>query len=202
MIKNPGSWIMVTKVPNTVIKPRALSLYFAVTEKIFPYGSFDLAFNYYDDENFQHYSRIFRGARSVGDQNFLLMYKNWLLGDLDKLPDIYIDRFEKLKNIDFRFEERVRITTEDGEVCLEPHEYTIVKDINEYIEYVDNEHLSLCFLGGDQSNKEFDEKMFYIQSRGVDKVTAYGLLLGDIEAPNIMCLHWHDEYLRMFGKAA
>lgn len=199
-VKNNGFWIMVTKVPNTLIKPRALSLYFAVTERIFPYGYFGRFSGF--DENHQNYKRILRGSVSIGEQDFLMMYKNWLLGVLDKLPDLYIDRFKKLKNMDFEIEERVRITTEDGEVCLEPHEYSIIKDINEYIEYVDGEHLTLSFLGGDQSNESFNEKMFYLQSRGIDKITSYGLLIGDIEAPNVICLHWHKEYLRMFGKVA
>lgn len=192
---------MVTQVPPAKIKPRALSLYFAVTEKIFPFGSCHSSFCPLDDD-YQYYRKIYRGCTSIGEQNFLMMYRNWLLSDLDNLPDDFIERFKKLQKLNFYFEERVRIMTEDGEVCLEPHEYSIVEDINQYIEHVDGEHLNICFLGGSQSNEEFDEKMFYIRSRGVDKTTAYGMLLGDIKKPNVICLHWHDEYLRMFGKVA
>lgn len=76
---------------------------------------------------------------------------------------------------------RIKITTDQGDLCLWPHEYIIVEDIKEVMSGVGTE-FELVRLGGDTN---YDSaKVHYLGTRGIDQADVYNLLLASIGTTN------------------
>lgn len=216
-----GGWILCTKVPPTEIKAVALGLYFAKPEKVFECGSFDRAFwnSAFSDKELEVLYRHRQRAKLSAEQREILSgaerrasggFIEWEGSPIspfddsteEELADAAAIEPQPLPTLDeVELEMRVRIVTQDGEVCLEPHEYTIVADIEPYMQEI-GEAYEMRELGGIKQAKKLREQVFYLASRGIRKIEAYKMLLGQIERPNVFWLEPHPELQRYFGYAA
>jgi hypothetical protein len=216
-----GGWVLCRKVPPTQIRPAFLGLYYAMPEKIFERGAFEWGHmpSGLDDKMLAALYRQRQRARlSEHHQQLLIAAVRKLTGqrfafDVDPAPlfdDSTADELSDAENIEPRplpaldeieLEMRVRIVTPDGEVCLEPHEFSIVTDIQPYMDELGNGY-EMRELGGIKNAKKLHEQLFYVMSRGIPKTEAYSMLLGTVDRPNVFWLQPHSELQSMFSRAA
>lgn len=213
-----GGWILVTKVPPTQIKPEFLGVYYAKPEKIFHEGAFtEMTHCPLTAQELHQLYRYRQGARMRAEEmESLRLAANRVEGrrkargkpeytgtfpfedDADevKVEAPEIDS-ETMRDIELIM--RVRVLTPDGEVCLEPHEYNILGDVQPYLEQIDDGY-SFRELSGIGKAKKLAEQLFYVMSRGISKVGAYKILLGQIDRPNVFWLEPHKELQRYFSR--
>lgn len=220
-----GGWILINRVPNTVIKPEFLGIYYAKPEKVFERGSFEIGgfgnrSGLTETEMHLLYKRRAGAKMSAANNDALRLAHNRLNGFSKRkrgnswaveaapsfefleedAPEVSEDIEEDiLSEIDL--EMRVRILTPQGEVCIEPYEYSILKDIEPYIECIGQEY-QMRELGGFDKAKKLKEQLFYVMSRAIPKIEAYKMLLGQIDRPNVFWLEPHPEVQAYFGRAA
>jgi SUF system FeS cluster assembly, SufBD len=90
------------------------------------------------------------------------------------------------------------IQTPAGEVHLWPHEYNIVKDINEYLNYSEEDGVYIRFMS---ETGAFDkDAVFYLMARGLSRATAQQLLLGQLKDPHYCYLELHPAYGAALGE--
>jgi hypothetical protein len=207
-----GGWVMCTMVPPTQIKPAYLGVYYARPEKVFEQGAFtNLLHSAYSDSQLRViYKHRQRAKLSVSEQEELQR-----IGKTKRLKrsmaDVPLwhdtDEVEPPEEIDLPdlsdlvLEMRVRILTPDGEVCLEPHEYSIIDDLQPYLDEI-GEGYFMRELGGIKSAKKLQEQLFYVMQRGIPRTTAYKLVLGEIERPNVFWLEPHPGLQAYFSRGA
>ncbi len=93
-----------------------------------------------------------------------------------------------------------KIKTPEGDLRLFPWEYNKI-DIKEYLKILDGKHLRIEFMAKDVTlEKSLEEKVFYLQTRGIDRLNAYIMILGDFKDPNLCHLEFHEEYIKMFTR--
>lgn len=185
-----GGWVLVTKMPPTRTRPRLFGLYYAKPERVFERGE----------------SWIGNVVRRRLDKKLLLaLYRERQNAQLSEDEQSTLDRgrmdlrLDEEDLDDIELELRVRILTEDGEVCLEPHEYSIVQDIQPYLDEI-GQGMILHELGGVKNAKKLKEQLFYVMSRGIPKVEAYRMLLGQIDRWNVFWLETHPDVVAYFQR--
>ena len=77
---------------------------------------------------------------------------------------------------------RVKIITPCGEIGVWPHEYSKVRDISKYYEFI-GKGMEIKFFGGVEGIPA--DALFYIRSRGISKSDAITLLMGLIKSPEV-----------------
>lgn len=213
-----GGWILCTKVPPTPIKPEFLGVYYAKPEKVFHEGAFTHMLHCPMTAQELHQLYRYRaGARMRPEEmDTLRLAANRLEGRrAGKHKPEYTGTFpfeddeedvkteapeidsEVMKNMELIM--RIRVLTPDGEVCLEPHEYTILRDIQPYLDQIDDGY-HFRELGGVGKAKKLAEQLFYVMSRGIPKVEGYKMLLGQIDRPNVFWLEPYKELQRYFSR--
>lgn len=88
-----------------------------------------------------------------------------------------------------------QIITPLGPLNLYPGEYIKV-DIFKYMDFI-GEDFKLCFMA--DTYEDLSLKLFYLRSRGIDKVDAYRFLLGEMKDPNLCFILPHPLYVDRFS---
>jgi len=89
----------------------------------------------------------------------------------------------------------VQITTEAGDVSLNPHEYMIVSDMKEILGSVGKE-FDMIKLGGDTN---YDQaKVHYLATRGIPQYEAYDMLLGSVNSTKFAYFKLRPECEEMY----
>jgi hypothetical protein len=90
------------------------------------------------------------------------------------------------------------IQTPQGEVHIWPHEYTVVKDLTNFLEMTEEEGFYINFMREDGG---FDvNRLHYIMSRGITKGVAQRILLPELKDPFFCYFTFHEAYSEMFGE--
>ena len=205
------SWILIIKdIPvEKHVKPDLLGIYYGKVSKWFFEGERHINYQYYPLSDrvseFKytykrgHYSRENCVCR---DKQQALMFLNYYKNDEhDKIPD---DILFKFKFLDDKFglpdiEAQYKILTKGGEVCVNPEEYSEVKErLYEYQTGIGNEW-NLHFFGGMETSNEFKQKLFYLNSRGVSKVDGIGMVLGEITRQDVCYMEPHPQLAEASG---
>jgi hypothetical protein len=92
---------------------------------------------------------------------------------------------------------RVRIVTPKGDLGLFPREYSIIKDVAKYFEFIGKD-MAIKFFGSTQGVPEMP--LFYLRSRGIPKKAAISLLLGQIKSHGVCWLESSKKVCGQFGK--
>lgn len=93
-----------------------------------------------------------------------------------------------------------KIQTPEGDLRLFPREYSKI-DLTNYADIVGTEHLKIVFMSKNPVlEKETAEKIYYIQTRGISKLEACKLILGELKDPNLCYLEFHQAYIDMFTR--
>lgn len=187
---------MLIKNLPTAIKPPLLSIWYALPDKVFDFGSNRVSYF------------TMRGALPPNDTTRRALQTLWRVrrkakpkDDLEQASwDNDLEYLRKYGPLRHRYlEQRVKILTPDGTVAVNPDEYTIIKDINDYMELVDGERIKLVELGGVKSSSKLADQLFYCQQRGIPKADALRMLMGEVKKPNVAYIHIHEGYADYFG---
>jgi len=92
---------------------------------------------------------------------------------------------------------RVSILTPKGEIGIFPHEYTKIKDITRYLEFIDGKQFFIKFFGG--LNGVPADALFYLRSRGISKRDALIMLLGQIKSKEVCWFEASQDCAEAFG---
>jgi hypothetical protein len=197
-----GGWIMVTRRPPTRVKPKLFGIYFAKPEKVFERDSSLLgSFNQITTE--QERTLLWRqrcGAKLNEDEEGILN-RIGRRGHLRFANEDDLGPYPEPIIRDLELEMRVRILTPDGEVCLEANEYTILDDVTPFVELI-GDGMIMHELGGIKNAKKFQEQLFYVMSRGIRRIAAYQMLLGQIDRPNVFWLEPEPTVAAHFDRQA
>lgn len=206
VISSTGVWALIIKKIPTRIQPPILAMYYGAVEKIFLAG--ELHWGYL---NVAHYDSAFknlylkgRGRRPRFRDRDHALHTLWLYkqGETAGMDPVALNALKSLDDDGELpdIEYRLRLITEEGDVCIEPHEYRAVHDITPYIEAIGNEY-TLKHLGGNEDGDVFRQKLHYVRSRGIPLADAVGLLLGDIKTPGVCWLKPHPQLAEAMGMA-
>lgn len=91
------------------------------------------------------------------------------------------------------------IQTPDGSLCLYPHEYTRVNDIRKWLG-LESEGVEMHFM--DSQHAVSDERVFYMQARGITRQQALSELLPNLEDGSFVYFTLPTEYAAFFGLEA
>lgn len=209
-------WIMIIKDNIPVQKeyqPEYLGLYLAKPSTW-----------YFRDENSRHFAApmfedddpqifdficLFKRPRYSrlstvfsGKQKAIEAANNYISGKTEGMPDEWIRNFEEIeRGHGFpQFECKMQILGTGGEVHVMPHEYSIVdrKRLPDYTEMIGNEY-EMHMFGGEATGKDLDDRMFYLNTRGISKSDALQFLLGDIESQDVCFLKPHPQLASHLG---
>ena len=90
------------------------------------------------------------------------------------------------------------ITTPDGALNLNPWEYTVVKDIRNWMG-MEEDGVEMHWLGADGID---DERLFFMQARGIPRKDALTVLLPELENGAFVYFTIPEEYGAYFGLTA
>jgi hypothetical protein len=102
------------------------------------------------------------------------------------------------KHEEIQLEQRVKITTPWGDVCVEPYEWSPVKNVELYFDMIGDGVILHEFGGTAKTSSKMEEQIFYMQTRGLDRAGALRLLLGDVKKPNVVWLEMEQELVDYF----
>ena len=98
------------------------------------------------------------------------------------------------------------IITPDGELRLWPWEYNKI-ELKKYLDFLNvrpensEPDMNICFITEDPKlSKKMGEMVFYMQSRGISRGTAYMMLIEEIKDQNFCYFEMHDAYVQMFTR--
>lgn len=213
-----GGWILCTKVPPTAIKPTLFGVYYARPEKVFERGSFQIgSFGWSSGLTHSELAALYKHRANAKMSESERATLNGAIGRIetgrrmvDMEPPSLWEPVEDEESAavpeaplpvleDIELEMRVRILTPDGEICLEPYEYSIISDIQPYLEEI-GDGMIMHELGGVKNAKKLKDQMFYVQSRGIPKVEAFKMLLGQIDRWNVFWLETHPDIVAYFSR--
>lgn len=96
-------------------------------------------------------------------------------------------------------EELFEILTPYGTVTIREHEYSVIKNVEPYIQCTESKEYNICWINSnDQQKKNFDDVMFYMQTRGISKTQAFSFLAQNNTSRSIAYLEPHTEVFRTF----
>jgi hypothetical protein len=90
---------------------------------------------------------------------------------------------------------RVKILTPRGELGLWPREYSRVKEVEKYYEFL-GAGMEIKFFGSETGVPK--DKLFYLRSRGIAKKDAIALLIGSIKAHGVCWIETSREVASCF----
>lgn len=177
-----GGWIMVTRRLPTAIQVPLLSIFYAMPDRVFPAGWHTTwPPGELDDTGFS-------------SEQLSLLWRYRAKGRLRA------DEREQAKAMDatgVSLDQRVRILAPDGEVWIEPYEWTPIQSLEPYVGVIDGEHVKLHDYGVKPSGAMADQ-IFYLRSRGIPRAQAYELLVGEVRKHNVFWLELHPAYASFF----
>jgi hypothetical protein len=91
---------------------------------------------------------------------------------------------------------RVKVVTPKGNLGILPHEYSLVKDISKYYEFLGG-GIDIVFFGNEDTGLPPD-KLLYLRSRGIKKQDAITMLIGEIKKHGVCYLKTRKEITDMF----
>jgi hypothetical protein len=98
-------------------------------------------------------------------------------------------------------EQQVTILTEHGQVCIQPHEYTIQETIDDHLEAVKEGEAELVFLNKNKSLRgKIKEQVFYIRSRGISFTEAMKMVGGQVKSQHVFYIRYKEELQRYFTR--
>lgn len=94
---------------------------------------------------------------------------------------------------------RVKVVTPKGSLGLYPFEYVKCESITPFIELIDpKDGFELKFFGNLEGAPK--DALFYIRSRGISKVDAFKMLLGEIKTHGVCWIQADRKYAEIYGK--
>ncbi|NQZ53278.1 MAG: hypothetical protein HRT93_03380 [Piscirickettsiaceae bacterium] len=203
------SWIMVVQqLPvGKQYRPLLLGIYLAKPSKYFVEGYFtDYADPTYGD--YSDFTESYKTGRgySRGKLKFLnkhsalralYRYKNGDRTKLDEGIEEFFDGLDELPNP----EVQMTIISENGQVDIQPHEYSMLSQerFKEYHACIGDEYSVGFFDGKEEGNEEFENKMFYMRTRGLSQQKCIELMMGDITSQQVCYLKPHPELAKSMG---
>lgn len=189
-----GSWVLITKKPPTQISVKPLSLFYAMPDKVFVEGSFQMSarFSYG-----QHYKA----------NDLLALYRlrcnssALLPPEIEAAKAIEADYLEQ-EGFELELEQRVRIETPDGLLCIEPYEYSIIPDIGPYMDAIGDGYILREYGQTARVSSKIEEQLFYMQSRGLTKASALALIAGVTKSAKMMWLEPEQELVDYFYRSS
>lgn len=186
-----------------------MSFWYAVPSgKLFWKGEFDKYFNMMDFDGLNTiayrlgYKRA--DAKSIEDIKYLIydFYRS-------RKQNQEVERYkEELNQMDEHglisedmIEQQLKIKTAFGDVCIQPHEYTIPKDMSEYFENAKDGHSFIRYLSTSKALKgKFADQIFYLRTRGIPHKEAIALCFQNVNTQNLFYLELHPEYQKAFTR--
>lgn len=90
---------------------------------------------------------------------------------------------------------RIKIVTPRGSLGLLSSEYEIVRDLSAYLPFIGGE-IAIRFFGNTPALPA--DSLFYLRSRGIGKMEAITMLLGDLKCPGFCWLEVREDIARAF----
>ena len=191
-----GGWILVKSAPPTKIKVPVLSLWYAMPKEVYECGDNDV--------------RMFGGDYWPSKDKSRVLNTLWRVRRGIKVDDVHVQECRKffgiyedgslkkdLAHIDI--EMKVEILTPEGSLCLMPHEFNVINNIDDYLDMVDGEHCMLKELCGVAAASKIKDVVFYCQQRGLSKTDALKMVGGEVRKQNVFYLQLHEAYGEYFG---
>jgi len=190
LIPQKGSWILIRQLIPVEIPIDPLSIYYAT-----PTGT-----NFIDYEDHS-------GSYEVDLEHKLERISMDTGHARDIIFRYYAGKKVKekhaleLQNNPIHIEQQVSILTKWGEVSIQPHEYTKLKDVGKYLDAVNIGHATVHYLTNKGGLKgKIRDQVFYMQSRGVSYGDALQMVAGNITTKHLLYITMHEEYQRMFTR--
>lgn len=92
---------------------------------------------------------------------------------------------------------RCRIVTPRGDLGIYPREYVLIREPQKYYEFL-GDGMEMKFFGNQNENGIPADKLFYLRSRGISKLDAIKLLIGEIKAHGLCWIESSEEVQRTF----
>jgi hypothetical protein len=210
LIPKTGAWVLISREIPVEIPIDPMSLYFAI-----PSGELfwkdELTWRgaclpYIDDDGPEDLmGRL--GMRHGDFDDFKKMIYNFYRSR-KKEAEFESKHLEKLEQWDELgiinedcIEQQVKIKTAFGDVCVQPHEYRIVREIDQYIEPVKDKHAFMRFLSGSKSlSGKIADQVFYLRSRGIGFAEAVQLCIQNVKTQNLFYIEMHPGYQEAFTR--
>ncbi|NOQ30205.1 MAG: hypothetical protein GQ570_03685 [Helicobacteraceae bacterium] len=205
------SWVMIIRdIPVAdEHKPLVLGIYLARPRKyFFEYELTNQGYYYHTD--YQEFIASYKTSRGHRDKKLFLNRHSalrsayrYMVGDRSKLDEgieEYLDELNE-KGLLPKIEPQMTIFSENGEVDVQRHEYALIdkERLAEYRSFIGKEYSVSFFDGKEEGNKDFDDKMFYLRTRGLDQNKAIELMMGDITSQQVCYLKPHPELASSMG---
>lgn len=203
LIPKTGTWIMIRQIIPVEYPIDPMSLYFAVPSgKLFWRGENENCF----EENPRELMASLK-MRWYKFDEFKEMI--WAFYRMKKKESEYDKKhLEQLEEWDDQgiiseniLEQQIKIKTMFGDVCIQPHEYTVVRQISQYIESVKDEHAFIRFISNNkQLTSKLADQVFYLRSRGIGFAEAIQLCIQNVKSQNLFYIEMHPEYQKIFTR--
>jgi hypothetical protein len=206
IIPKSGAWVMIKDPPTVEYPIDPLSIFYALpTDKIYWHGEEQVGWMNFDkDDSSPYWMMQDIGLKgSAGFQTFKSVVLNHFKGkttDLGADAKKSLKKWEKMGWIDENsVQQQVKIKTVFGDVCIQPWEYTVVKDIAQYIEPVGHGEAVMRFLTQEkQLSGKIADQVFYLRSRGISFSDAVQLCISNVKTQNLFYLEMHPQLQNTF----
>ena len=192
--RKKGEWILIKK--RIPVKPfiQPFSIFYALPDfnRLFFRGEYNLGWD--DTEHSWIIEELAGGHGAIAAQN-----AKSIIDRFNRGQEVTNDQKEYLTNRDIELEYRMNIKTREGDVTIEPHEYSIIEDLSTYLEAVKDNHAFIKYLNvNERITGKVGEQIFYLRSRGIGFVSAVMMTSGRIATQNAFFIEMHKEYVKQF----
>lgn len=178
-----GGWVMVKRLLPTQIQVPLLSVFYAMPDKLFVKGYFEVPAWSLDHGHLK-------------SPDLVALYK-WRNGARSLMAE-EVERAKKLDAKGVEIEQRVRILAPDGEVWVEPYEWTPIPDISKYFGAI-GKGMTLHEYGQTvKISGRMEEQVFYMQQRGIPRARCLEMLLGEVKKQDSVWLETDQELIDFF----
>jgi hypothetical protein len=198
IIPKAGSWIFIRKIIPVEIPIDPLSVYFAVPSgKLF----FENETHISDFSMETEWRRLAATYNKTRD-SFIVDVMNVKKKNTEGMSETYVNSIQRaLDDGDIDIEQQVMILTEHGQVCIQPHEYTILDSIDDHLEAVKEGEAELVFLNKNKSLRgKIKEQVFYIRSRGISFQEAMKMVGSSVKSQHVFYIRYSEEMQRYFTR--
>ncbi len=181
-----GGWVIVTRrLPGNLPQVPLFSMFYAKPGNVFKAGFFTEFLP----------EPLPEGAKPGDEQK---LYR-WRHTRTQLLPD-EIKTAELLDDAGIALEMQVQIRAPDGDVTLNPYEWTPCGDVQPFVDSI-GEGVTLHEYGeAAQPDRGTAWKLFYMQQRGIPRRDAVAMLLGSLNKPGLFWLEMAAEVARVFDR--
>lgn len=195
MIPKKGTWIMIRQEIPVEVPIDPFSFWYAVPSgKLF--WREELTVSRFNDTTPYW---LMAQLRERDFERFKTLVYNYFFVKKAEIPE---DVRKKLKaweqegEIDKEcLEQQVKIKTPFGDVCVQPYEYLIPKELGHYIEAAKDGHAFIRYMNETKILKgKIADQVFYLRSRGIKFKDAITLCFQNISTQNLFYVEMHPEY--------